>query len=144
MQYDFETILDRRGRDALALDVIPYSGVEPKAGFSRIPMWVADMSFPTAPPVLEAIQTRLSHPNFGYYRLTDAYYDSIIRWQQARHGVSGLERRHIGYENGVLGGVSSVVQALTCPGEPILVHSPTYVGFTHTWSGWGGPLSTRR
>lgn len=55
MQYDFETILDRRGRDALALDVIPYSGVEPKAGFSRIPMWVADMSFPTAPPVLEAI-----------------------------------------------------------------------------------------
>ena len=50
MQYDFETILDRRGRDALALDVIPYAGVEPKAGFSRIPMWVADMSFPTAPP----------------------------------------------------------------------------------------------
>lgn len=78
MQYDFETILDRRGRDALALDVIPYAGVEPKAGFSRIPMWVADMSFPTAPPVLEAIQARLSHPNFGYYRLTDAYYDSII------------------------------------------------------------------
>ena len=35
MQYDFETILDRRGRDALALDVIPYAGVEPKAGFSR-------------------------------------------------------------------------------------------------------------
>lgn len=55
MQYDFDTILDRRGRDALALDVIPYAGVEPKAGFSRIPMWVADMSFPTAPPVLEAI-----------------------------------------------------------------------------------------
>lgn len=117
MQYDFDTILDRRGRDALALDVIPYAGVEPKAGFSRIPMWVADMSFPTAPPVLEAIQARLSHPNFGYYQLTDAYYDSIIRWQQARHGVSGLERQHIGYENGVLGGVSSVVQALTCPGS---------------------------
>ena len=140
MQYDFETILDRLGRDALALDVIPYAGVEPKAGFSRIPMWVADMSFPTAPPVLEAIQARLSHPNFGYYRLTDAYYDSIIRWQQARHGVSGLERRHIGYENGVLGGVSSVVQALTCPGEPILVHSPTYVGFTHTLERLGRPI----
>ncbi len=96
MQYDFETILDRRGRDALALDVIPYAGVEPKAGFSRIPMWVADMSFPTAPPVLEAIQARLSHPNFGYYRLTDAYYDSILRWQQAGYpawsgGTSGMK-----------------------------------------------------
>ena len=58
MQYDFDTILDRRGRDALALDMIPYDGVEPKEGFSRIPMWVADMSFPTAPPVLEAIRAR--------------------------------------------------------------------------------------
>ena len=46
MQYDFDTILDRRGRDALALDMIPYNGVEPKEGFSRIPMWVADMSHP--------------------------------------------------------------------------------------------------
>ena len=62
MQYDFDTILDRRGRDALALDMIPYDGVEPKEGFSRIPMWVADMSFPTAPPVLEAIRARLDHP----------------------------------------------------------------------------------
>ena len=43
MQYDFDTILDRRGRDALALDMFPYDGVEPKEGFSRIPMWVADM-----------------------------------------------------------------------------------------------------
>ena len=140
MQYDFDTILDRRGRDALALDMIPYDGVEPKEGFSRIPMWVADMSFPTAPPVLEAIRARLDHPNFGYFQLSGAYFDSIIRWQQARHGVSGLERRHIGYENGILGGVSSVVQALTCPGEPILVHSPTYVGFTHTLERLGRPI----
>ena len=76
MQYDFDTILDRRGRDALALDMIPYDGVEPKEGFSRIPMWVADMSFPTAPPVLEAIRARLDHPNFGYFQLSDAYFDS--------------------------------------------------------------------
>ena len=140
MQYDFDTILDRRGRDALALDMIPYNGVEPKEGFSRIPMWVADMSFPTAPPVLEAIRARLDHPNFGYFQLSGAYFDSIIRWQQVRHGVTGLERQHIGYENGVLGGVSSVVQALTCPGEPILVHSPTYVGFTHTLERLGRPI----
>ena len=120
--------------------MIPYDGVEPKEGFSRIPMWVADMSFPTAPPVLEAIRARLDHPNFGYFQLSDAYFDSIIRWQQVRHGVTGLERQHIGYENGVLGGVSSVVQALTCPGEPILVHSPTYVGFTHTLERLGRPI----
>lgn len=140
MQYDFTTILDRRGKDALALDMIPYEGVEVREGFSRIPMWVADMSFPTAPPVLEAIRARLEHPNFGYFRLTDAYHDGILRWQRQRHGVEGLEAKHIGYENGVLGGVCSVVQALTCPGEPILLHSPTYIGFTHTLEKLGRPI----
>lgn len=130
MQYDFDTILDRRGRDALALDMIPYDGVEPKEGFSRIPMWVADMSFPTAPPVLEAIRARLDHPNFGYFQLSGAYFDSIIRWQQVRHGVTGLERQHIGYENGVLGGVISALNVFCSKGDNVLLHTPTYIGFT--------------
>ncbi|MBR3910143.1 MAG: aminotransferase class I/II-fold pyridoxal phosphate-dependent enzyme, partial [Anaerotignum sp.] len=51
--------------------------------------------------------------------------------------VEGLEKRHIGYENGVLGGVSSAICAFTAPGEKILVHSPTYVGFTHTFADTG-------
>ena len=90
------------------------------------------MSFPAAPPIIEAIEKRLEMPNFGYFSLPDSYFDSIISWQQRRNGVTKLSREHIGYENGVLGGVSSAVQALTAPGEKILVHSPTYVGFTRT------------
>ena len=58
------------------------------------------------------------------------------------HGLSveGLEKEHVGYENGVLGGVASAVQAFTAPGEKILVHSPTYVGFTHTIENLGRVL----
>ena len=103
-------------------------------------MWVADMSFPAAPPIIEAIEKRLEMPNFGYFSLPDSYFDSIISWQQRRNGVTKLSREHIGYENGVLGGVSSAVQALTAPGEKILVHSPTYVGFTHTMADNGRVL----
>lgn len=44
--------------------------------------------------------------------------------------MTGLKKEHIGYENGVLGGVAAVLHTLTKPGDPILVHSPTYVGFT--------------
>lgn len=132
MKYDFTTVLDRRGRDSLAFDKIPFSGVAPEDGFDAIPMWVADMSFPAAPAVLDAIHRRLEMPNFGYFALPDEYYDAIISWQRRRNGVEGLERAHIGYENGVLGGVSAAVQAFTSPGDKILIHSPTYVGFTHT------------
>ena len=139
MKYDFETVLDRRGKDSIAADYIPWD-VKPDEGVEPIAMWVADMSFPTAPPVLEAVRRRLEFPNLGYFRLSDEYLDSIISWHARRKGVEDLEREHIGYENGVLGGVSSAIQALTAPGEKILVHSPTYVGFTHTVKNLGREL----
>ena len=131
MEFDFTTILDRRGKDALAVDVIPYRDVQVEDGLRPIPMWVADMSFPTAPSIVEAVQKRLDHPNYGYFLLPDAYFDAVRWWQKTRHGVEGLEKEHIGYENGVLGGVSSALRALTREGDPILVHSPAYIGFLH-------------
>ena len=129
--YDFTTVLNRRGQDCIAANICPIEGVTTREGFDEIPLWVADMSFPTAPAILEAMRQRLEFPNLGYYQMPDAWYDAIIRWQRRRNGVQGLEREHIGYENGVLGGVSAAVQLLTRPGEPILLHAPTYLGFTH-------------
>ncbi len=130
-KYDFTTVLNRRGQDCIAANICPIEGVTTREGFDEIPLWVADMSFPTAPAILEAMRRRLEFPNLGYYSTPDTWYDAIIRWQQRRNGVQGLTREHIGYENGVLGGVSAAVQLLTRPGEPILLHSPTYIGFTH-------------
>ena len=132
MKYDFTTIMDRAGKDAVAVDVIPFQDVEVKEGFSKIPMWIADMNFAAAPSVVKAVAKRLEHPAFGYFNPSQEYYSSIIRWQKERNGVEGIEPENIGYENGVLGGVASAVQAFTAPGEAILLHAPTYVGFTHT------------
>jgi cystathionine beta-lyase len=131
MTYDFTTVLDRRGRDSIAADYIPIPGVTVKEGFDAIPLWVADMSFPTAPAILEAMRRRLDFPSLGYFPLPEEYYKAIIDWQRRRNGVEGLKKEDIGYENGVLGGVSAAIQMLTAPGEEILLHAPTYVGFTH-------------
>ena len=105
MKYDFTTVLDRHGRDSEAFDKIPFAGVRPDEGFDVIPMWVADMSFPCAPSVMNAIYKRMEMPNFGYFELPKEYFDCIIDWQSRRNGVEGLRPEHIGYENGVLGGV---------------------------------------
>ena len=137
MKYDFTTMPDRSGKDALAVDAIGASvswgtaPTAPKAGFSKIPMWVADMNFATVPTIPQKIIQRAEHPLYGYYIPTDEYYDSIIRWHEQRNGVSGLSKAHIGYENGVLGCVSSAIQTFTAPGEKVFLHSPTYIGFTH-------------
>lgn len=132
MTYDFTTILDRHGKDALAVDNIPYKNVEIKDGMDLIPMWVADMNFPVLPAIQEHVINRVNHPSFGYFDPSEEYYNSIIRWQQKRNHAEGLTKEAIGYENGVLGCLASAVQAFTAPGDAVLVHSPTYTGFTRT------------
>ena len=130
MKYDFTSVLTRQ--DALAVDKIPFENAEIQPGFSKIPMWIADMSFNTAPIIQKTVAKRLEHGTFGYFQISDAYYDAIINWQKVRNGVEGLTKEAIGYENGVLGCVASAVQTYTVPGEAILLHSPTYIGFTGT------------
>ncbi|GAA0802030.1 aminotransferase class I/II-fold pyridoxal phosphate-dependent enzyme [Faecalicatena orotica] len=132
MKYDFTTIMDRAGHDAIAVDDIPIPGARVKDGFSRLPMWVADMNFPTLPSILDAMEERLKHHHFGYFNLSDAYFNGIMNWHKERFGVTGMTREDIGYENGVLGCVSASIQAFTAPGDAVLLHSPTYIGFTKT------------
>ncbi len=131
MKYNFTDIIERNGKDAIAAEKIPYAAdVQVKEGFSRIPMWVADMNFATAPSIPQKVAERLEHPLYGYFEPRQEYYDAIIRWQQERHGVQGLTKECIGYENGVLGGVVSALNVFCSRGDKVLLHSPTYVGFT--------------
>ena len=136
MKYDFTTVYDRRGMDALAVDALGQPGGfapgAPKNGFTAIPMWIADMNFATLPTIPAAIIERAKHPLYGYFEAPDAYYQAIIDWQRDRNGVADLPREAIGYENGVLGGLMSALGCLAAPGDAVLVHSPTYFGFTHT------------
>ena len=130
MKYDFTSVIDRTGKDSIAWENIPVPNAEIAEGFDRIPMWVADMNFQTAPSVCEAITKRLEHQVFGYFNPSEEYYNSIINWQKVRNGVEGLTKEAIGYENGVLGGVISALNVMCSKGDNVLLHSPTYIGFT--------------
>lgn len=139
MKYDFTSQIDRHGRDAIAVDALGtgWAPGAPGDGFDAIPMWVADMNFATAPTIVASLIERAKHPLFGYFDPSDEYYDSIIRWQQTRNGVTGLTKECIGYENGVLGCVISSLNAFAAPGDAVLLHSPTYIGFTNCITGSG-------
>ena len=71
MKYDFTSIMDRRGKDAIAIDNVGkmpgFAPDGPKEGFDIIPMWVADMNFPTVPTVPEALIARARHTAYGYF-----------------------------------------------------------------------------
>ena len=134
MKYDFTSIMERHGKDAIAVDglgTMPgFAPDPPKEGFDIIPMWVADMNFPTVPTVQEAMAERIGHPAFGYFSPSDDYFNAIIRWQERRNGVRDLEKKYIGYENGVLGGLLSALNVFCSKGDHVLLNSPTYIGFT--------------
>ena len=133
MHYDFTTKPERAGKDAIAIDSIGHMDIAPKApkeGFSLIPMWVADMNYLMFPGIQKSIIERAEHPAYGYFMPREEYLDAIINWQRVRNGVSGLTKEETGYENGVLGGVMSTLNSVCSRGDNVLVHSPTYIGFT--------------
>ena len=79
MTYDFTTIMDRRGQDAVAVDGLTdtptgMAPTRPAEGFDAIPMWVADMNFPVVPTVIEALIERARQPHFGYFEPRDEYF----------------------------------------------------------------------
>lgn len=133
--YDFTTIWDRQGTEALAVDCVGrspgFAPNAPKEGFSFIPMWVADMNFATVPGVTKALIERAQHPLYGYLLgHSKAYFDTIMYWQRTRHGVTELTPANIYYENGVLGGVASAMNIFCSKGDKVLMFAPTYSGFT--------------
>ena len=91
MKYDFTTIMDRHGMDAIAVDGLSEDGqgspAKPKEGFDIIPMWVADMNFATVPTVQEAIAERVKHPAFGYFDPREEYFQEIIDWHLQVRGM---------------------------------------------------------
>lgn len=142
--FDFDSHIERAGHDALALDALGTGAPAPEApkeGWSALPMWIADMNFAAPPCITDAIAARLAHPTFGYYRPSNAYYQAICTWHREHKGASNLEPEAIGYHNGVLGGLMSTLSAFANPGDTVLVHSPTYIGFTNALTNAGYHLA---
>lgn len=115
--FDFDQVIERHGSGSAKWD----SSNDPEV----LPMWVADMDFPTAPAVIEALQRRVAHGIFGYTKVPDAYYQAVISWFERRHQFT-IEREWIQYTSGVVPAMSAILKAVTKPGEGVIVQTPAY------------------
>lgn len=115
--YDFSMLVDRRGGDSVKWNHFSTDDI--------VPLWVADMDFPAAPAIQEALQRRVDHGVFGYAQVDEDYYDAILSWQRRRHQWA-VDRQWILYTTGVVPAASCVIKALTLPGEKVLVMTPVY------------------
>jgi cystathionine beta-lyase len=90
-----------------------------------IPLWVADMDFRTAPPIINAFVRRVQHGIFGYTTVSDAYYDAVTGWSARRHHFT-ISKDWILHTTGVVPAISAVIKALTVPGDQVIVQTPVY------------------
>lgn len=93
-----------------------------------IPMWVADMDFRAPTEVLDALKNVLDHGIFGYSIRTDSYYSAIINWWEKYHDWK-IEKEWISFTPGVVPGIKIAINALTKPGDKIVIQTPVYYPF---------------
>lgn len=117
MKYNFDEIVQRRGSNSYKWDTASEEDI--------LPMWVADMDFRTAPPIINAMEKRVSHGVFGYTKVPQAYFDAAISWFGRRHKLI-LDKEWILFTSGVVPALSAVIKALTLPGDKVLVQTPVY------------------
>ncbi|MGN0140726.1 MAG: MalY/PatB family protein [Roseburia sp.] len=115
MKYDFDTRTDRSHTNSLKWDVA--------AG--ELPMWVADMDFPTAPEIRAAIERRAAHGIFGYSVVPEEWHQAYMGWWEKRHGFL-LEKDWLIFTTGVVPAISSIVRKITTPAEKVLIQTPVY------------------
>lgn len=124
--FDFDRPVERRGTHSLKWDMMErLYGLSPEEG---LPMWVADMDFPAAPPIRAAIERMAAHGVYGYYGDDSSLRDALIWWQRERHGWD-VPREAIVHVNGLVNGTAIAVDAFTAPGEGVLLFTPVYHAF---------------
>lgn len=130
--YDFDSEICRKGTNSIKWD-----RSDSKFGETDLlPLWIADTDFAVPAEITEAARKRLDHPVFGYSAPPEAYYTSIVDWFRRRHGLA-LEKDWIVAGNGVITSVSYSIQALTSPGDRVLIQTPVYDPFQTVIRGTG-------
>ncbi len=126
MNYDFDRVVTRRDTDSMKWDT---------AGSlfgdnDILPMWVADMDFPVAKPITDAIINRAGHQIFGYTLPGKAVINAIVDRIQQKYGW-GIDPQWIVFTPGVMPAVHAAIRAFTHPGDDIIIQGPVYYPF---WS----------
>ena len=103
-----------------------------------LPMWVADMDFPVAEPIMQALKNRLEHPLLGYSVAQDSLRQTLVA-HLARHYDWVIQPEDLVFLPGVEPGVNMALNTLVPPGSGVLVQTPNYSPLLHAPANWKLP-----
>ena len=132
MKYDFDRVCDRKNMDCVKWDLME----EFFGNKDVIPMWVADMDFPVAQPIVEALKNRAEHPFYGYTRPGKNVVEAVVKRMQKKYSWR-IEPEWVVFTPGVIPALNAAVRSLTHPGDQIILQQPVYHPFFPTVTGSG-------
>ena len=124
MNYDFDTVVNRKNTNAIKYDLAKKRGKPEDA----VSLWVADMDFPTAPCIQKAVAEKAAHGIWGYSRPDNRYYDALKKWYKERHNFE-VQNEWVVNTPGVCFALAAAIKAFTKEGESVLIQKPVYYPF---------------
>jgi cystathionine beta-lyase len=126
MRYDFDAVVDRKGTHSIKWDLLPEGAPE-----DALPLWVADMDFSCAEPILKALHERIDRKIFGYTLYESREYkDAVTAWYKRRMDWD-VAAEDIFFSPGVVPAIAFLIDCLTAEGDGIVIQRPVYYPFTN-------------
>jgi len=124
MKYDFDRVCDRRNTNCVKWDAV-------SSVFGRddvLPMWVADMDFPVAQPIVEALNKRVEHDFYGYTQPGSSVIEAVVDRMQRKFNWK-IQPEWVVFTPGVVPALHTAVRAFTHPGDEVILQEPVYYPF---------------
>ena len=139
MDWELDKDFDRSGTNSIKWGFVVEDGAikewdQTHASYGEervLPLWVADMDFPAAPPIQAAILKRAQHGVFGYASKGESYLNAVAGWMNRRHAAN-VKKEWIVPTPGVVPGLHLCVRRFTKPGDKVLIQPPVYHPFAHS------------
>ena len=125
MKYNFDEIIDRSGTSATKMESLPKGCPD-----DALPLWVADMDFACAEPILKALHERIDKKIFGYTMYdTDECLGAVLNWYKKRYGWEE-QKETLFFCGGIVSAYAVLLNLLTKEGEGVVIQRPIYYPFT--------------
>lgn len=127
MTIDFNKIIDRKKTNSLKYDFALQRGKTEDI----LPLWVADMDFPTAPPITDQLIKVCQHGIFGYTETKEDYFNTLHKWFLSHYNWN-IEGKWLIKTPGVVYAISMAIRAYTEKGDAVMIQRPVYYPFSES------------